>query len=54
MALGLGRLRLCPRDFWALSLCEWRALVDGHFGPARPAMTRGDLNALMKAYPDGG
>jgi uncharacterized phage protein (TIGR02216 family) len=54
MALGLGRLRLRPRDFWALSLCEWRALVDGHFGPAAPAMTRGDFNALMKAYPDGG
>jgi hypothetical protein len=54
MALGLGRLRLCPRDFRARSLCEWRALVEGHFGPAAPAMTRGDLNALMKAYPDGG
>jgi uncharacterized phage protein (TIGR02216 family) len=53
MALGLGRLRLAPRDFWALSLSEWRALVDGRFGRAAPAMTRRDLDALMKAYPDG-
>ncbi|MBN9588100.1 MAG: phage tail assembly chaperone [Alphaproteobacteria bacterium] len=53
MVLGLGRLRLRPRDFWALSLCEWRALVEGHFGRAAPPMTRGDLDALMKAYPDG-
>jgi uncharacterized phage protein (TIGR02216 family) len=52
--LGLGRLRLSPRDFWALSLGEWRALVEGHFGPAAPAMNRAGLNALMKAYPDGG
>ena len=53
MALGLGRLRLAPRDFWALSISEWRALALGHFGRAQPAMTRGDLSALMKAYTDG-
>lgn len=53
MALGLGRLRLAPGDFWALSLCEWRALVEGHFGPAAPAMARAGLEQLMKEYPDG-
>lgn len=52
MALGLGRLKLAPGTFWSLSLGEWRALVAGHFGTAAPAMTRGDLNTLMKAYPD--
>ena len=52
MALGLGRLKLAPGTFWSLSLREWRALVEGHFGTAAPVMTRADLNALMKAYPD--
>lgn len=53
MALGLGRLGLCARDFWALSLVEWRALVEGRLGRRGPAMTRDDLRSLMKAYPDG-
>lgn len=53
MRLGLGRLRLAPRDFWAMSLGEWRALIEGHFGVAAPAMTRAGLEALMKVYPDG-
>jgi len=51
MALGLGRLRLAPRDFWALSLPEWRAMLAPF--RAAPSLTRGGLDDLMKAYPDG-
>lgn len=43
-------MRLNPRDFWALSLPEWRALC-GAQAPG-PAMTRGDLDRLLSTYPD--
>jgi uncharacterized phage protein (TIGR02216 family) len=44
-------LRLKPRDFWALSLPEWRAMLN----PQRsaPSLARADLETLMKAHPDG-
>lgn len=29
MQIGLGHLRLSPRDFWAMSLPEWQAAHDG-------------------------
>jgi len=45
-------MRLSPRDFWALSLPEWRALCAACF-PGSPApMTRGDLDTLLSLYPD--
>jgi uncharacterized phage protein (TIGR02216 family) len=49
MSLGLKQLRLSPDTFWKLSLPEWRALID----TVSPAMARGDLETLMKLYPDG-
>lgn len=52
MVLGLGEMRLAPRDFWALSLCEWRALTVARFGAAVPALTRAGLHALMRNHPD--
>lgn len=49
MALGIGRLRLTPAAFWALSLPEWRALVE----PAAPrALDRRGFEHLMQRYPD--
>jgi uncharacterized phage protein (TIGR02216 family) len=42
-----------PRDFWALSLKEWRALVEGRLGSSAPSLGRAELTALMKVYPDG-
>jgi uncharacterized phage protein (TIGR02216 family) len=44
-----ARLGIGPRDFWQLSLIEWRAVV----GPAdaRP-LTRRALQILMADYPD--
>lgn len=49
MAHGIGRLRLAPRDFWSLSVREWRAVL----GQDRdPAMTRRELEDLLKDHPD--
>jgi uncharacterized phage protein (TIGR02216 family) len=47
---GLGRLRLPPDAFWALSLPELVALIGVHDG-AEPA-TRERLAALMALFPD--
>jgi hypothetical protein len=45
-------MRLGPRDFWALSLPEWRALCDARLPRAAAAMTRGDLDTLLSQHPD--
>jgi len=58
MALGLGRLRLAPRDFWGMTLREFRAAQDGLAGrtsrSGRRGMSRERLAELMEKYPDGG
>jgi len=38
-----------PRDFWRLSLAEWRALAEA---PATPALNRAALDALIARFPD--
>lgn len=48
---GLGRLRLNPDAFWALSLPELAALAGGGEAPAHT--TRHRLAALMARFPDG-
>ena len=50
--LGLGTLRLTPDAFWALSLPEWRALLDGRFARSATPLARAELDRLMQAYPD--
>ena len=45
LALKLG---LTPPVFWQLSLAEWRALTGGN----GPGLSRADLDALIKRYPD--
>jgi uncharacterized phage protein (TIGR02216 family) len=54
MAAGLGTLGLAPRDFWAMTPRELDAALQGALGLVAmpPAMTRGDLAALMALYPD--
>lgn len=54
MAIGLGLLRLPPRDFWAMTLPEFAAALRGLKGVAgddtpleRPILTR-----LMALFPD--
>jgi uncharacterized phage protein (TIGR02216 family) len=47
-------MRLSPQTFWAMSLNEWRAAVNGFARRSRRAthLARGDLDHLMKLYPD--
>ncbi|WP_421779126.1 phage tail assembly chaperone [Hoeflea sp.] len=47
---GLGRLRLPPETFWALSLPELVALTGG--GSNSGHATRSDLQQLMARFPD--
>jgi uncharacterized phage protein (TIGR02216 family) len=47
MQLGLGVLRLGPRDFWSSTLREIAAAF-----PAAPRPTRRDLDDLMQRFPD--
>ena len=49
MELGLGVLRLPPRDFWAATPRELAAAL----GVAqRQPLTRGSLDQLMQRFPD--
>ena len=50
MRLGLGRLRLSPREFWAMTLRELAAAA----GPMQAPMSRGELERMMAKYPDDG
>jgi Phage tail assembly chaperone protein, TAC len=47
---------LRPRDFWAMSLPEWRAACAGfsaRFGRRRvPPLGRAELAQLIETYPD--
>jgi uncharacterized phage protein (TIGR02216 family) len=54
MALGLGLLRLAPRDFWSMTPRELDAALTGLFGSAHldTPTTRTTLTALMNRYPD--
>ncbi|HTQ15687.1 MAG TPA: phage tail assembly chaperone [Rhizomicrobium sp.] len=47
---------LSPRDFWAMSLPEWRAAVAGFrrrrgHAPS-PPLARAEFDALMARFPD--
>jgi len=53
MRLGLGELRLRPRDFWAMTPVEF-ALFSGRDLAGRGPMTRLSLDALERRYPDRG
>ncbi|WP_422364678.1 phage tail assembly chaperone [Pyruvatibacter mobilis] len=59
METGLGRLRLPPHVFWAMTLCELVRATAGATAPAMahpaapsPPLARRDLSALMEAFPD--
>lgn len=57
MRLGLGRLRLAPDAFWAMTPGELTLALEGAGliapGGAGP-MRRGRMAELMAAFPDGG
>ena len=53
MEIGLGALRLAPRDFWAMTLPELSAAARGAgLGASDAPMTRGRLAALAVEFPD--
>jgi uncharacterized phage protein (TIGR02216 family) len=54
MAFGLGVLRLSPRDFWSMTPRELFCATQGAFGRSPNAPSRSALDALMRAFPDGG
>jgi uncharacterized phage protein (TIGR02216 family) len=52
MAFGLGRLRLSPDAFWAMTPRELAAAVEGAVGVVAAPMDRASLDNLMHRYPD--
>ncbi len=48
MQVGLGELRLSPREFWNATPRELAAA----FGTAPPPLSAFDFDDLMKRYPD--
>ncbi len=50
LRLGLGRLRLRPAEFWALTPGELMLML-GEPGRAQP-LGRQAFDALMKSFPD--
>lgn len=54
MEIGLGALRLAPRDFWAMTLPELGAAARGAgFWGGDEMMTRERLETLSAQFPDG-
>lgn len=54
IGMGLGRLRLSPRDFWTMTPRELASVLRG-LNAASGAVTaprRGTLEALMTTFPD--
>ena len=58
MEVGLGVLRLSLADFWAMTLGEFQAALDGHLeakgqrqATGEPP-SRGELRELMARFPD--
>jgi uncharacterized phage protein (TIGR02216 family) len=54
MSLGLGVLRLAPRDFWSMTPRELALSAEGLFGrPAGPpSPSLDDLRRLAADFPD--
>jgi uncharacterized phage protein (TIGR02216 family) len=54
MAVGLGRLRLRPADFWSMTPVELAAALRGLIPPAPMGepLSRATLAELMRRHPD--
>lgn len=46
------RLGLSPSEFWALRVCEWRALLAALAPGGGAALDRAGLERLRAAFPD--
>lgn len=53
MQIGLGRLKLSPKDFWAMTPREFSAALRGAFPASEAGLSRGELEKLMTQFPDG-
>lgn len=52
MAVGFGLLRLSPKDFWAMTPREFERAMSFHRRAVEAGPGRGDLAAMMAAFPD--
>jgi uncharacterized phage protein (TIGR02216 family) len=52
MRFGLGRLRLPPDHFWAMTPAELAAAARAFAPPRLPALDRNGLAALLAQFPD--
>jgi uncharacterized phage protein (TIGR02216 family) len=52
MTVGLGLLRLSPGDFWSMTTREFERAAAAVLPDQAPALGRGELDALMAAFPD--
>ena len=52
IGIGLGLLRLSPRDFWAMTPREFAHVLRTLGGAASDAPGRSGLQALMTMFPD--
>jgi len=52
MGAGFGLLRLAPDAFWRMTPRELAAAVSALLPPAPDHLSRPDLSALMKRFPD--
>ena len=50
--IGVVRFGLRPRDFWALSLSEWQALLSQLDPPGACPPARAELDRLRAEFPD--
>lgn len=50
LRLAAERFGIPPREFWALSLAEWRALTSPPH--AERPLSRAELDALLLEHPD--
>lgn len=52
MQIGLGTLRLAPRDFWQMTPRELTCVLHGTALDPMSPMTRNNLVQLRERYPD--
>lgn len=53
MEIGLGHLRLAPRDFWRMTLPELAAAARSIGNKSGAAgLSRGELKSLLDMFPD--
>ncbi len=53
MQMGLGILKLSPRDFWAMTPKELALAITGLTGLQENAnLSRADFNTLLQRFPD--